>query len=107
VRRHEHLVIEAEDRVVERHVLVPELQTATVPQRFQGSQGGPDTGGQRDLLVLLFIPIAHVYGIRSRDGDTEATAGAAPLSQCRDKLGVLLRKEVERVPEQIDLRRRL
>src|SRR5205814_1187685 len=46
VWRHEHFVIEAEDRVVQRYVLVAQLEAVAVEQRLEVLQGGLDAHDQ-------------------------------------------------------------
>src|SRR5262249_19208032 len=97
VRRHDHLVVEAVDGVVEVHVVVADLHAEQRLQGLQVAERHVDAGRQGAVQVFQGIPIEDLLalGVGHRDAHPAAT-GAALLDDLR-KVDVLLTKEQEGV----------
>src|SRR5690242_10493370 len=70
VGSHEHLVVKAENGVVEGSVLEAELGAGTVQKRSELVQAALDASDESNGLLLLLVATLDVFGVRVRHDDS-------------------------------------
>lgn len=103
VRSHEHVVVEAERRVVHRRVVVAELDAGTLAQGVEVVKRGADPSAKRAAQLFLLVTPDNVGRVRVGDGDPNHAARGGLAAEEVHEARVVLREMEERVADQVDV----
>lgn len=100
---HEHLIVPSEDGVVQRRLVVPEIDPIDAVQRSEVVKGGTDPVRERPTELLLLIPAGHRRRIGIGQGDPYLAPLAGLGNEQFVETGVVLGKELHRVGQEVDV----
>jgi hypothetical protein len=102
VRGDDHLVVEAEHRVVQMHRVQPDLNTFDVVEGFAEVEGVADAARQGAADLLQGVTFDHVRTVRVGERQPDACPRGGLVGQPLHGVGQQLQHERIRVTKQID-----
>jgi hypothetical protein len=102
VRGDDHLVVEAEHRVVEVHGVQPDLDAGGVEERVEEVQRVADASGQGAAHLLEVVAFGDVWAVGVGEGEPDTRAVGALGGEALHRVGQQFQHERVGVAEQID-----